>query len=343
LDVGVYLSYAHNPVHAAPDSRNMANILADPAKVPYFVAVDSLLTESAMLADLVLPETTYLERWGLESPPALEMVPLVALRQPVVQPVGGSRSFPDVLLDLAHRVGGGMEPYFDFGTYENYLDKVVTSIPRLIDAGGMDYLIENGFWVDPDARAFDGHPEAKRFRTASGKLEIASPRFEARGAGRLPRFDPVPAHAKRSGQEFFLTTYQVNVHTHSYTADCMHLSEIYHANYLLIHTEAARRLGVAFRDLVEVRSRVGAVRVPARPTEGIHPDVVALSGGVGHWAMGRVAQGQAFASPNPETKLVWWGEREGIGTHPYPIIPAEFDPLSGRQCWMDTVVTVAKV
>jgi anaerobic selenocysteine-containing dehydrogenase len=343
LEVGMYLSYGHNPVHAAPESRNMAKVLEDPSKVPFHVAVDSLMTESAMLADLVLPETTYLERWGLESPPALEMVPMVALRQPVVKPVGQSRSFPDVLLELSRRIGGGMERYFDFGTYENYLDKVVASVPRLIDAGGMDYLIENGFWVDPDAKAFDGHPEAKHFRTPSGKLEIASPRFEARGAGRLPTFEPVPAHAKRGDQEFYFTTYQVNVHTHSTTAGCMALSEIYHSNFLLIHTEAARRLGIGFRDLVEVKSKVGSLRVPARPTEGIHPDVVALSDGVGHWAMGRIAQGQAFSSPNPETRLVWWGKRDGIGTHPNPIIPAERDPLSGRQCWMDTVVTVAKV
>ena len=49
---------------------------------------------------------------------------------------------------------------------------------------------------------------------------------EAAGAGRLPRFDPIPAHGDMAEGEFFFTPYQVNVQTHSYTANCMFLSEI---------------------------------------------------------------------------------------------------------------------
>ena len=102
-------------------------------------------------------------------------------------------------------------------------------------------------------------------------------------------------------------------------------------------------MGIGHHDLVEVKSAVGSLRVKARPTQGIHPSVVALSDGVGHWGMGRIAQGVPFKSKNPETRLVWWGRRDGIGVSPNLIIPASGESLSGRQCWMDTVVTVVKV
>ena len=59
-------------------------------------------------ADLVLPDTTYLERYDcislLDRPISEADGPADAIRQPVVAPDRDVRPFQDVLLDLGHRL-----------------------------------------------------------------------------------------------------------------------------------------------------------------------------------------------------------------------------------------------
>ncbi|MDO9066714.1 MAG: molybdopterin-dependent oxidoreductase, partial [Chloroflexota bacterium] len=107
--VGMLLTYRYDPVYGHPDSNLSAAVLKDESLIRYHVAVDSYLTESASLADLFLPAATYLESWNIHSMPAYELVPFVGLQQPVVEPAGESRPFHDICLELAKRVGGGME------------------------------------------------------------------------------------------------------------------------------------------------------------------------------------------------------------------------------------------
>ena len=42
------------------------------------------------------------------------------------------------------------------------------------------------------------------------------------------------------------------------------------------------------------------------------------------------------------SKLVWWGEKDGIGVNAKQIVPVAPDPIGGGQAWGDMVVTVAK-
>ena len=60
----IYLMYCHNPVYSNGDCRENDRILKDEEKIPFLVAVDVALSESSQLADLVLPDATYLERWS---------------------------------------------------------------------------------------------------------------------------------------------------------------------------------------------------------------------------------------------------------------------------------------
>jgi hypothetical protein len=42
---------------------------------------------------------------------------------------------------------------------------------------------------------------------------------------------------------------------------------------------------------------------------------------------------------DPDLALKWW---DTYGVHPNHVIPNTVDPVNGQQCWMDTVVQVAK-
>jgi thiosulfate reductase / polysulfide reductase chain A len=326
--VGVLMTHMDNAVYRGPNSKLISYILQDESKIPFHVSIDPFLNESNLYADIVLPEASYLERWDLLSPPPMDGIPYIALRQPIVKPMGDSLPFPDILIELAQRIGGGMERYFRFGKMEHYIEAMIRKIPKLVDAGGIDFLMEKGIWVNSELK-----PERKRLKTPSGRYE-----FEPL----LPTYLPIPHHQQLKEGEFHLVTFQWNVHSYSQTTNCKWLMEIVHRNPLWINEETARKMSLSDGDQVKVTSSLGSLVTPVFVTQGIHPRVVALSDSLGRWNYGRIPQGKPFRSQDPETNLLWWG-KHGTGVHPNPIIPIQQDPAGEGQGWMDTVIKVEKV
>ena len=84
----------------------------DPAtgdhRIPHIIYADAYQSEMVAFADLVLPDTTYLERWDcislLDRPIGDPDAPADAIRRPVATPGRDVRPFQDVLLDLGHRL-----------------------------------------------------------------------------------------------------------------------------------------------------------------------------------------------------------------------------------------------
>ncbi len=78
-------------------------------KIPRIIYSDAYFSEMVCYADLVLPDTTYLERWDcislLDRPISEADGPADAIRQPVVEPDRDVRAFQSVLIDLGWRLG----------------------------------------------------------------------------------------------------------------------------------------------------------------------------------------------------------------------------------------------
>jgi anaerobic selenocysteine-containing dehydrogenase len=78
-------------------------------KIPKIIYSDAYSSEMIAYADLILPDTTYLERWDcislLDRPISSPEGPADAIRQPVVKPDRDVRPFQNVLLDLGARLG----------------------------------------------------------------------------------------------------------------------------------------------------------------------------------------------------------------------------------------------
>jgi anaerobic selenocysteine-containing dehydrogenase len=99
-------------------------------RIPHIIYSDAYDSETVAFADLVLPDTTYLERYDcislLDRPISDAEMAADAIRQPVVQPDRDVRPFQDVLLDLGARlklpnmVDGNGAP-----SYKNYADYMV--------------------------------------------------------------------------------------------------------------------------------------------------------------------------------------------------------------------------
>jgi sulfite dehydrogenase (quinone) subunit SoeA len=96
-------------------------------RIPFVILGDAFFSESVPYADLVLPDTTYLERYDcislLDRPIGSAHGPADAIRVPVLKPDRDVRPFQDVLIELAGRLG---LPHFVDATgkplYSSYVD-----------------------------------------------------------------------------------------------------------------------------------------------------------------------------------------------------------------------------
>ncbi len=158
----------------------------------------------------------------------------------------------------------------------------------------------------------------------------------------MPTWHQVPEHAIMGADELILTTYKVNVQSHSRTQNCKWLTEIYHQNPAWINPETAEKLGISEGDNVKVKSSLGEIETKARVTPAVFPGVISIANHCGHWEYGRMASGVPTpdSKQDPDYARKWWSEN---GVHPNWIIPSQADPINGQQRWMDTVVKVSKV
>jgi anaerobic selenocysteine-containing dehydrogenase len=93
-------------------------------------------------------------------------------------------------------------------------------------------------------------------------------------------------------------------------------------NYAEINSRTAQTLGIKDGDTVYVESPYGKVKIKARMSQGIHPGIVTIARGQGHYAYGQWAK--------------------GIGINPNEIIGVDYDRLSGQAAFFNTRVRVYK-
>ena len=89
-----------NVMMSVPGNQTVAKALA---KLETLVVVDTMMSETAMMADYVLPGTTYLERYDLNS--HWVTWPVLGLRQPVVKPLFGQPAEYETVAALGRRLG----------------------------------------------------------------------------------------------------------------------------------------------------------------------------------------------------------------------------------------------
>ncbi|RMG54851.1 MAG: thiosulfate reductase, partial [Gammaproteobacteria bacterium] len=147
--VSVWFTYYDNPVYTYPSSHVWEALLKDEKLVPFFVSMSPYMSETTELADLIIPDVTYLERHDPESMPS-GLYPCLSIRQPVVKPLAGSQEFRQNLIDIIHKVDPdgslGIRKYFAFNTPEEWMRAHLDNIPGLKEAGGFDFLKKHGVW-----------------------------------------------------------------------------------------------------------------------------------------------------------------------------------------------------
>ncbi|MGE5505183.1 MAG: molybdopterin-containing oxidoreductase family protein [Actinomycetota bacterium] len=258
--IGAYIVYRHDPLTGFPDPVRQKQVLD---KLDLLVAIDVNYSETAWYADVILPESSYLERGNIigefKGPS-----PMLAIRQPAVEPRFDTRPGWWIFRELEKRVGDGR--YLDFNSldaiWEYQLGGTGIDLQRLRDRG-----VFHG----------DDKPAPLAFRTPSGKIEFQGSVLEAMGLPSFPPFEPKPLEEGR----FWLLFGRVAMQAHAQSVNNPLLNELLNENDVWIHPAPASRLGIKPGDTVRVTSGDRVVEGRARVTDRIHPDAVFMLHGFG--------------------------------------------------------------
>ena len=102
--INVYFTYMDNPVYTNPGAQAVwGKMFRDEKLIPYYVSISTVIGEETALADIILPDCMYLERWEPESMPN-SLWPWLGIRQPVIKPLGETRETRIILRDIIHKL-----------------------------------------------------------------------------------------------------------------------------------------------------------------------------------------------------------------------------------------------
>ena len=157
--VQVYISYTLASPLTWPEGRSLAlEVLKDESLIPFHACSDVVYSETAHYADMILPDASYMERWGFDTRNNMELRDYVTLRQPIVQPPAECKSFVDSLIEIGKRIGPDTAKYFAFKDHEEWTKLRCVGLTRYKGVGpdgaqvpitdGFAYMKQHGVWQD---------------------------------------------------------------------------------------------------------------------------------------------------------------------------------------------------
>jgi predicted molibdopterin-dependent oxidoreductase YjgC len=215
-----------NPVRSLPASAKAADALE---KLDLLVVQELFLTETARLADVVLPACSYSEKAGTFT----NSEGFVQKVRPGIEPVGDSRPDWEILSALSVMMGYPLE----YGDAKEILKEIravlpgyrvlgATAEPAHVDATAVERYVITGFAEDLSARYSAG------------------------------------AEPKTSGHRWSLTIGQTLFHSGSMSTKAQGLLELQKEGKLIMNPADAQRLGITEGGRVRLTSTSGEATVP---------------------------------------------------------------------------------
>ncbi len=271
-----------NPLYTMPDTTATQEAFE---KIPLVVSFSSYMDETAQMADLILPNHGYLERY--EDVPVTSGIqyPLIGLARPVVDPQFNTKHTGDVVISLAKALGDFVASAFPWDSYEDCLEQTL--------GDKWAPMLAQGYWIN------DGYqPPAWReaFETASGKFEFVNQEIAA-----LPRFAIVKPQGDEAAFPLVLISYDSMRLQRGFIGDPPFViktveDSVLKANDILveINPETARTLGLKEGRYAQLSTPKGSARVKVHIFDGIMPGLVAMPAGLGHTAPNKFLAGKGI-------------------------------------------------
>ncbi len=303
----------HNIMQGIPNIKKTRKMLE---MMDLVVVMDTMPCDTAMMADVILPECTYLEREDLVVA-FNKLEPSLALRNRVLKPLYESRSLHNILKGLGKKLS---KPLFEVSKkYDEDLQENIKDIgeERAFKEGGYELdewyqksigkrnkefviktygkeayesLIKRGVWYpgidkyhkEIENGYYEYYPKEKRYYNTKNdyKVNCKLPKMKKYGLDEFPRWRDEYDYKVAKGK-FRMITGRTIYNTQSATANNEMLRDIYKTNHLWINEKIAKKMDIKLGDEVEVKSSIGKVRIKAYPTNKIAPEMVFFAHGFG--------------------------------------------------------------
>jgi assimilatory nitrate reductase catalytic subunit len=258
--VRAMLVMASNIAVSAPDARRVVSRLGD---LDFLAVSDFFLSETAELADVVLPSAMWAEEEGTMT----NFEGRVIRRRQAMDAPEGVRNDLQLLAELADRLGVGH-------LFSGDAQTVFAELGRASAGGAADYSGITYRRIDDEQGVFWPCPAVDH----PGTPRLFSERFDTPdGRAKFWRVEQVDAHEQPDAEyPYVLTTGRVLAQYQSgaQTRRSRSLHLIAPTPRAELHPDLARPLGVGQGDLVELSTRRGRARFHALITDAIRPDVV---------------------------------------------------------------------
>ena len=306
--------YKANPVFSTPPGFEVGQKLM---RTPFTVSFSSFIDETSVFADLILPDHSPLESWLDDVPESGTSEAVLTLARPVMRPLHDTRAMPDVVLEIANRLGGEVREALPSKTFEEMLRTSYTQLARTqpchpahdFDKLWEQLLEQGGLW-DENCQPHRPAATASQFRVP----EFSPPVFDGSEQEFPFYFQPYVSGSFLDGSVAHLPWMQELPDV---------LATVMWGTWLEVNPKTAEKLQIQQGDLIRVESRHGTLEVPAILNPGIAFDVVAMPMGQGHENFGRYASRR--------------------GANPMKILsPTEVRDV-GALAWAATRVKLAKV
>ncbi|HIA3484599.1 TPA: DMSO/selenate family reductase complex A subunit, partial [Escherichia coli] len=272
-----------------PDVHQAAKLLEDESKIEFIVLSDLFMTPSAKYADVLLPETSFMERWNIGE--TWGTASYLILSEKLIEPDFERRTDYDWLRDVAKKLG--VEAEFSQGRdekqwIEHIWEQTHLAMPdeNLPDFATLQKTRRHLFKSAPHI-AFEANirdPQNNPFPTPSGKIEIFSKRLFDMQDPEIPALSHyVPAF---EGPEDKLTakyplqliTWKGKNRANSTQYANPWLQEV-QTQKLWLNPQDAKQRGISEGDSVKIYNDRGVSIIPVEITPRIIPGVVAMQAG----------------------------------------------------------------
>ncbi len=290
--VKALLLWGADPVYDNPASAS--TYFADRKHVPLFVAIEREITETAALADYILPDTTYLERWDICLAPPSVPEPGIGARSPVVgglDPKIGkyfpifheTRPMEEIIFQLASglalegfKTNPAVGPKTAWQYYQGALKVVLeamkeSELPVSDSKEAVEETFRRGGIFLPRSQAME------TTASQSAGNDYHPPQLEKRSKNAAPDKDSLR-----------LITYTLPFHRTPPSGLNSWLLEVLPENRVLINTGDARKRNISYGNTVTVETpdKKTSLTCKAQVMPGIRPGVVALAAGFGYTQAG---------------------------------------------------------
>ena len=293
-EIDLLFVHGTNPIYELPPEAGFAEAIT---RVPFVVSFSPFVDETAVWADLILPDHTYLESWGYQVPEPGADRPVVSGQQPVVRPLYDTRSTGDVLIALANRIGGEVATALPWTDEATFVEETMAQLYGS-SLGAYDARTTAGFWSR--FRQYGGWWSEKEIRREPELTEIIQKPLPLTNPEFIGDQEDFPFHLYPYLSIVLSDGRGANLPWLQETPDSM--TTVQWGTWVELNPETARNLGVSDNDIVSIESPAGSLEAQVVVYPGIRPDVVAMPVGQGHTEYGRFAQ--AAGKSNPMTLVM---------------------------------------